>query len=298
MIRVQGSEPKGRREASRGHQDSIVGPSASRPVRSERALTPAAALRRVLDGRRPIGVRVQRLTDITLCAVDLDRLSGAPDALAGLVDRILTPDERRRWAALPVARRRREWLGGRIAVKRAVQAFTGGRSPPLDVTIEADPDGPTRGRPFVAPGRHPDRGRALPSIGITHSGRWALAAAAAGPVGIDVERIRPFSPALRRSAFNAVERARIDRGPPEPDAATALWWTGKEALLKAAGVGVHGHLHAIELTDWCADRFVWRWSDAPVPPASRGRIARHEALTGLIHDGYAAALVSSPASTI
>lgn len=206
-----------------------------------------SALRAVLDEDRPAGVRLHRTGEAVLCAVDLDRV--CPDAGA---ERVLTADERRRLRALPVAKRRREWLGGRIAAKRAVQAWSDGRLGPLDVRIEPDGDGPTRGRPRVrADGP-------APHIGITHSGRWALALAAPRPVGIDIERIRRFPEALSRSAFSADERARIARSPLPAPVATALWWTCKEALLKAIGRGIHGYLRAVEIVDWQAGAFAWR----------------------------------------
>ncbi len=73
---------------------------------------------------------------------------------------------------------------------------------------------------------------------LTHTdGLVALAVTRAGQVGVDVERVR----ALPEEAFAAAvlsepERAALRNLPPgERNVAMAVWWTRKEAVLKATG---------------------------------------------------------------
>ena len=77
---------------------------------------------------------------------------------------------------------------------------------------------------------------------LAHSGEVALVAVALGrAVGVDVERMRPGADrwALVRHALTARERGELDALPPGRRARAFLSvWARKEALLKAAGVGL------------------------------------------------------------
>lgn len=74
-----------------------------------------------------------------------------------------------------------------------------------------------------------------------------LAVANAGPVGVDVEEVRPIEPEVADTSFSANERLQLSklRG----DAWLAGFyrcWTRKEAILKAEGVGLS---HALDSFD-------------------------------------------------
>lgn len=65
---------------------------------------------------------------------------------------------------------------------------------------------------------------------ISHSGPWAVCAISEGPVGVDIERIRPVSPALWKRYLAS--------SPDEPyggDREAILRWTRYEAALKREG---------------------------------------------------------------
>lgn len=84
-----------------------------------------------------------------------------------------------------------------------------------------------------------EAGAPLPSGGIywsiSHKSTYVAAALAAAPIGVDLERIRPFSEGLIKKIAVADEWA-LD------NSARQLrffrYWTAKEAVLKAVGVGL------------------------------------------------------------
>lgn len=94
-------------------------------------------------------------------------------------------------------------------------------------------------------------------------GLLAVAVGADAPLGVDAEpRGRPVDASAFRRLMTAAERAQLDLWGPE---AIVPWWVRKEAVLKAAGVGLRA-----DLRDW----------PAPVSPLARSRrlIARNGAV--------------------
>lgn len=84
------------------------------------------------------------------------------------------------------------------------------------------------GKPFLP--AHPEVG-----VSISHSGDYAVAAIAPGPVGIDLERLREPGAGAMKRYFTQEERAMVSAGGAE--AFTRLWTT-KEAIGKALGTGL------------------------------------------------------------
>ncbi|WP_377811570.1 4'-phosphopantetheinyl transferase superfamily protein (plasmid) [Azospirillum sp. A29] len=69
----------------------------------------------------------------------------------------------------------------------------------------------------------------------------AIAVAAEGRIGVDIERLRPIESAegIADRFFHATERAALQGlGPERRDEGFLLAWTRKEAFIKAAGVGL------------------------------------------------------------
>ncbi|UGY93422.1 4'-phosphopantetheinyl transferase family protein [Streptomyces gobiensis] len=86
-------------------------------------------------------------------------------------------------------------------------------------------------------------------ISIAHSSGAGLLAVADAPVGVDLERSRKIPVAeLSSVALSPTETARLRALPRELDRTRAFLrsWTRKEAVLKAAGVGITTDLTAIE----------------------------------------------------
>jgi 4'-phosphopantetheinyl transferase len=92
-------------------------------------------------------------------------------------------------------------------------------------------------------------------ISFSDSEGWnALALSRTGPVGIDIERIRPLSWEPMLPMMAGQDEARLIRdtiaGPDDPGAFFRCW-TAKEAILKAAGTGLKGGAPRVRLpTDY------------------------------------------------
>ncbi|MFZ5775115.1 MAG: 4'-phosphopantetheinyl transferase family protein [Thermodesulfobacteriota bacterium] len=133
----------------------------------------------------------------------------------------LTDRERRRLAALTLPKRRREWLGGRLAAKGAASWLRG--QPEAWPAIEIGADG--NGRPVVA---------GCSSLSISHSGPLAAALAAEVPCGLDLQEPRTALLGVR-SRFAAPEEETLLTAllPAMPELSRlALLWAAKEAARK------------------------------------------------------------------
>jgi 4'-phosphopantetheinyl transferase len=105
---------------------------------------------------------------------------------------------------------------------------------------------------------------------VTHKTRYVAGVAAPTPTGIDVERIRSFSDGLFKKTASDSEWALADMAT-DPVAAFFRFWTAKEAVLKATGIGIkdllkcrvhqivddnHLRIH-YERKDWLIEHFVF-----------------------------------------
>lgn len=149
--------------------------------------------------------------------------------------------------------------------RQLVAAYTS--CPPEQQAWERD----ARGRPLVV-------GLGGLHVSLSHAdGVVAAALAWDGPVGVDVERLRPLPDrgALARTALAGSERAAVDALPEElRDAQLLRFWTRKEAVAKALGSGLATHLRGIvttahgavvSLPDGCGDLSAWSLADLPAP---------------------------------
>lgn len=135
----------------------------------------------------------------------------------------LTDREMQEYSAFKIEKRRREWLGGRYALKMiATTLFT------FDVKNMEVKNLPSGKPALLVPG-----GTHLP-VSITHSGDYAAAAISVtgDNIGIDMEVIEPRSRSWAEQCFHNDEIS--------SNAAFFLTelWAKKEAVLKFLGVGL------------------------------------------------------------
>jgi acyl transferase domain-containing protein/phosphopantetheinyl transferase len=150
--------------------------------------------------------------------------------------------ERDVWRSLGGARRRRDWLLGRVAAKDAVRLHLlgtrGVRLFPADIAIVADrfgkpePAGPALARLGVS---------LSVSIAHTDGAAMALASEPARGIGIDMERLDRRRGDYERAAFHEAERALLGADDMAARGERALrLWCAKEAVAKALGRGLMG----------------------------------------------------------
>jgi len=168
----------------------------------------------------------------------------------------VSTDEQRRASSIAKPQRRRQFIAGRMLLRRMLADSLGGRAE--DFELEATAGAPPR---VVAhPGLH---------LSVSHSGEWVVAAVADRPVGIDIERLgeRRDPQRFARWVCSADEWTdwRMLDGAAADDALIAHW-TRKEAWLKREGGEVlltrMHRLHAGTADAASADGATWRVADA------------------------------------
>lgn len=145
----------------------------------------------------------------------------------------LSEQERLVYRGLSLEKRRRDWLGGRVAAKRAAQRQMALPFPRLEV--RAKTEGEDRGRPEL----YVDGILAGGFLSITHSHGLALATYGDTPVGLDLERVEARDHSFLELVFTEPERARLEALPAEHrDQAITAAWCRKEAYAKLLGLGL------------------------------------------------------------
>ena len=145
-------------------------------------------------------------------------------ARAEAFEALLSAEEQARMATYTLAKRRREFTLGR-AVARTLLAERLGH-PPADIALA------------VTEGGCVDVVEADLHLSIAHSGEHAVAAVAERIVGIDLERIQPRHPELPRFILHPDEYAYYEALPLDAIRSSILYWTLKEATLKALRTGL------------------------------------------------------------
>ena len=123
----------------------------------------------------------------------------------------------------------RDRLAGRLALAGSVCQFSGYISGPLIIPHVQYRQG---GQPYLPQ---------YPSLhcSISHSYGRGLGAVSLGPIGVDIEKIRPHTPDLLDYISSRIERNYIDKLPGAHyyNMITAIWVI-KEAVMKALGSGL------------------------------------------------------------
>lgn len=168
----------------------------------------------------------------------------------------LSAEEHARAATIAKPLRRRQFIAGRILLRRMLAASLGGRAE--DFELEATAGAPPR----VA--AHPEL-----QLSVSHSGEWVAAAIADRPVGIDIEGLGARRDPQRFARWvcspDEWKDWRALDGTAADDALIAHW-TRKEAWLKREGGEVlltrMHRLHADTVDGAQANVATWRFGDA------------------------------------
>lgn len=83
-----------------------------------------------------------------------------------------------------------------------------------------------------------------PHFSLSHSGDIAVCALCEQEVGVDIERCRKISPAMRRVVFSQAEEECSD-------AQLLKTWVAKESFLKMTGEGIRRRMNGIAVCDSC-----------------------------------------------
>jgi 4'-phosphopantetheinyl transferase len=213
------------------------------------------------------------------------------DAAAGLAEGIapaglLSAREQTHLAGLTSAKRRSDWLLGRLAAKNLVQIAIGGRegrAPALDaITIATAPDGApqvdlSRVQPVPGSAAWEDVRHTL-SLSISHSAGRALVALGTGgvAVGADIERVEPRGARFAEDYFTQHEHALVNAATPGArDSCITAIWSAKEAALKALRLGLTVDTRAVTCLPRPRPLLGAAWSPCPIAadPALLGRTA-------------------------
>jgi 4'-phosphopantetheinyl transferase len=157
----------------------------------------------------------------------------------------LSKSESIKLSGLHFPKRRADWLLGRWAAKALVYSLPAYRQYSLDeIEIKNTPEG----APYIQP---VGGGVARECLSISHSDPFALAALSPDPrlrIGVDLERIEPRSDIFLEDYFTRTELELMFSFPAAQRALLAnLFWSIKEAMLKAVGVGLRRDTRSVEV---------------------------------------------------
>ena len=209
----------------------------------------------------------------------LAELVALPDLVDCLqAEQILNCAEGARLRSLALAKRRTEWLGGRCAAKFALMQLCGQPEVAPACFAIANED---CGRPFVQASLAP-----LPRLSLSHSGGLAVALAAQGPCGLDVQEACPTLARVQERFASPAEQAL--GGSCALLRWLALIWAAKEAVKKCCYADQPTFMERIRVialdSDPATEQPLILWcslEDRPEPLGVRAAFA----------DGHALALV-------
>jgi 4'-phosphopantetheinyl transferase len=137
---------------------------------------------------------------------------------------LLSGEERSRYDAFPVDKRRREFLLGRVALRTLLAERLDKAPTAIDLQVTDDGAIELPGAPYF--------------VSLAHSRGRAVAAVSPDRVGVDLEHIRSVTSGVVDFVLDADEQALLDTLPMDREHAFILCWTLKEATLKALQTGL------------------------------------------------------------
>ncbi|WP_017300172.1 4'-phosphopantetheinyl transferase family protein [Nodosilinea nodulosa] len=157
----------------------------------------------------------------------------------------LSAAEQAQLQRLRLAAAQRQFVLSRGCLRYLLSRYTS--FPPASLSFVYGP----RGKPALGPDQ-PDQGLAF---NLSHSGPWLLIGVSVAPeireIGVDIEVLRAVKhlPGLCRRYLTPTEAETVlAQGTPQADHQFLRYWTGKEACLKALGLGIANSMQTMELT--------------------------------------------------
>ena len=177
--------------------------------------------------------------EIQLWSIDINSASHDVEELLSL----LSDDELERAKKFRFQKHLHRWIVGRAMLRTILSAMT--QRSPESVAFEYN----EHAKPYLPY----SSGHERIHFNLTHSSDLALiAVTSAGPVGIDVERIKPLSniDAVVSRFFSPAERDEFAGVTGDVDRLKAFYacWTRKEAYLKALGCGISKPTDTFDVT--------------------------------------------------
>lgn len=170
------------------------------------------------------------LTLVNLADLD-EKNDGRPaEEIAALC---LSPDELELFGGYSYPKRKKEWLGGRLAVKQALLALAGSTTTKEQLQAISILPSDTGAPSIVSSSGFTNL---APAISISHSGNYAVGmAAAASSCGIDIQLISDKTERVADRFCTKDERRHLQNYLPKLDkmAQLSLLWAAKEALKKS-----------------------------------------------------------------
>jgi 4'-phosphopantetheinyl transferase len=167
--------------------------------------------------------------------------SVAAKTVNGEVD-LLHPREHEKLDQFHMEKRKLEYLAGRVAIKRALNAYLCNNEMNHQFAQDIEIKNDIFNRPYVDLSETVNLNRIdSPQLGLTHSHSLALGLAYPRfhPFGIDVEKISQNHPEVVGSEMSPMEKKLFENlSFPKEEISYTLNWTIKESYSKAIGVGL------------------------------------------------------------
>ncbi len=198
---------------------------------------------------------------------------------------LLSAQENAVYRGLKVAKRRKEWLAGRLAIRKLIGKVKDVNEADISILKKE------QGAPVLVVRGKEDPG----SISISHSSQRVVVCYLDSNegVGIDLEQVAPREDAFLRDYFTVGEQVWVTSGgADEQNLRLNLLWSAKESVLKCTGEGLHADPLGISLVPETQPAIIGGWRVITAHRMRNG-IRRRWWVKWKIHQGMALTICAS-----